>query len=162
MRVNPGDGTEPYLSTLSQVAPEGMLVAWRPIRLIEDWAFSSAGRSGALIGQNWAFQISDTLVPTRGNRTERFMDCIPLWTHTAELEPVEGADRDPTELLEDLQRMDTMTGVPFNWFFYLLHGNLVRDPVGHAIAKAVREQRVHLPPHDARILQAWSDDPYGF
>ncbi len=52
--------------------------------------------------------------------------------------------------------------MPFAWFFYGLHGNLVRGGQLQRIVDAAEAGRIVLPEHDYQVLRAWSDDPYGF
>ena len=42
------------------------------------------------------------------------------------------------------------------------HGNKVSPEVGETIAHGLREARVRLPDHDAKVLLRWADERYGF
>lgn len=162
IHVQPSDGAS-YATTLGAFAPEGMLVPWLPARWFEDWAVSSAGRSGAVAGQHWSFNISDTMMPVRGGEDMRVLEFIPLWSHVGKIERIgESGSSSAAELYSELQNLDKHTGVPFHWYFYLLHGNLVRADTGHTILTAANRGHLELPLHDLLVLKQWGETPYGF
>lgn len=156
------DNGEAYESTWGKVAPEGFRHMWRVQRWFQDWAFSSAGRSGAVAGQHWAFQLSDWDPGAAG--PGRVLDFVPMWSHTARIAKIENVHRLTDEaLLGKLLALDKRTGgVPFGWYFYMLHGNLVPDGAGKRVLAAARQGGLSLPDHDQRVLAAWAESPYGF
>lgn len=153
---------EAYESTLGKVAPEAFRYTWRVQRWFQDWEFSSAGRSGAVAGQHWAFQVSDWASGLRG--PGRLLDFVPMWSHTARIAKIENTSRlGDQALYGKLLALDKRTGgVPFGWFFYLLHGNLVQDETGLRILRAARRGDLEFPEHDYRVLLAWGENRYGF
>ena len=159
--VRPDDG-EAYESTWGKVAPEGFRHMWRVQRWFQDWAFSSAGRSGAVAGQHWAFQLSDWDPGAAGGG--RVLDFVPIWSHTARVARIENVHRLTDEaLLGRLLALDKRTGgVPFGWYFYMLHGNLVPDAAGKRVVRAANEGAIELPIHDLQVLDTWAKSTYGF
>lgn len=159
--VRPPEG-DPYESTWGKVAPEGFRYIWRVQRWFQDWEFSSAGRSGAVAGQRWAFQVSDW--DSGASVPSRVLDFVPMWSHTARIAKIENISRlSDQALYAKLLALDKRTGaVPFAWFFYLLHGNLVQDETGLRILQAARRGDIELAEHDYRVLLSWGENRYGF
>lgn len=156
------DEGEAYESTWGKVAPEGFRYMWRVQRWFQDWAFSSAGRSGAVAGHHWAFQLSDWDPGAAG--PGRVLDFVPMWSLTARVAKIENVHRLTDEaLFGKLLALEKRTGgVPFGWYFYMLHGNLVPDGAGKRVLTAARQGGLGLPDHDQRVLAAWAESPYGF
>lgn len=156
------DDGEAYESTWGELAPEGFRYMWRVQRWFQDWEFSSAGRSDAVAGHHWAFQLSAWDPGASG--PGRVLDFVPMWSHTARLAKIENVHRLTDEaLLGKLLALDKRTGgVPFGWYFYMLHGNLVPDGAGKRVLAAARQGGLSLPDHDQRVLAAWAESPYGF
>lgn len=130
-------------------------------RLFNDWTVSSAGRSGARICDHWVMKTWDrsgVKITPYGDRT---IGLTPRWTFTAkmaEVKPVKGA----YALLGKLETLDRRVKVPFGWYFFMLHGNRVRDWAGREILTAAESGLIVLPEHDYRVLKAWADMSYGF
>lgn len=160
--VTPSDGAPSYSSTMGREQPEAYRHKWRVQRWFEDWAYSSAGRSGAIAGHHWAFDTSDW---PSGNRYHgRQLNFVPMWTHTAKIAALENTHRlNDHELYGRLLRLQERTGgVPFGWYFYMLHGNLVKDECGIRVHRAAQRGVIDLPEHDYRLLAGWAEDRYGF
>lgn len=132
--------------------------AWPGQRLIDDWTLSSAGRSGNRFSASWALQIADYTSP----KGERSMSVIPLWTHTRKMAEIARHPASTYELYGKLESMDRRLDVPFAWYFYMLHGNLVHDWAGRSVLKGAEEGKIVLPEHDYRVLKNWSTWEYGF
>lgn len=162
--VRPSDGTAPYESTLGQLHPEMLLQGWPPRRWFNDWAYSSAGRSGAVAGHRWAFDLTDWNGAMDGRSFGRSLSMVPLWTHRTKIAPLSSTGGlNDHELYGRLLKLDARTGgVPFGWFFYMLHGNLVKDAAGHRVLKMAEAGTIVLPEQDYRVLRAWCEGPYGF
>lgn len=162
VRVTPSDGSPAYDSTMGREAPEAFRGAWRVQRWFEDWAYSSAGRSGAIAGHSWAFDVRDWI--SEGGAGGRELGFVPLWSHTRSIAQLRNLQRlSDSALQERLATLDQRTGgIPFHWFFYMLHGNLVTDGVGQRMAEALASGRAKLPEHDRRVLAAWAESRYGF
>jgi hypothetical protein len=159
VRSHNGETSE---TTWGKVAPEGFRYMWRVQRWFEDWEFSSAGRSGAVAGHHWAFQLSDWDPGAAG--PGRVLDFVPMWSHTARVARIENVHRLTDEaLLGKLLALDNRTGgVPFGWYFYMLHGNLVSDIAAHRVLRAANEGAIELPAHDLQVLNTWAKSMYGF
>lgn len=132
--------------------------AWRGQRLFQDWTLSSAGRAGHRLCAHWALQISDHT----GANGERWMNAIPLWSHTRKIARIDKVPPSDEALLAKLVSIDRRVGVPFAWYFYMLHGNLVPDWAGQRVLRAADAGRIVLPEHDHRVLRWWAEQPYGF
>lgn len=159
--VTPGDGAAQYEARLRDVKPRAFEVPWTPRRWFDDWGYSSAGRSGAVAGHHWAFSFNDWDGGAPGAR--RQLSMVPIWSHTSKIAPIKAASLNNHELYGRLQRLDERTGkVPFNWFFYLLHGNLVKDAAGHRVLAMAERGDIVLPEHDYQVLKRWAKSPYGF
>lgn len=131
---------------------------WQGQRMFDDWSRSSAGLEGHRICESWAMDLSDYTSP----QGERSMGLIPLWAHTMKIAVIERRPKSDIELFGKLESLDRRLGVPFAWYFYMLHGNLVRDWVGDVILKTAEKGLIVLPEHDYRVLKCWSASPYGF
>ncbi len=127
-------------------------------RMFNDWEASSAGRSGARLCSNWAAQIRDHV----GGDGTRHLSYIPLWTHTRKMARIDATKGSAYEVYGKLEKIDQRCGVPFAWFFYMLHGNLVRDEAGHRVIDAAERGLIVLPEHDYQVLRRWRERPYGF
>ena len=106
--VRPDDG-DSYETTLGKHAPDAFRQVWRVQRWFQDWAFSSAGRSGAVAGHHWAFQISDW---DSGNAISgRTLDFVPAWAHSARIAKIQNINRVSDSALYDrLLSLDKRTG----------------------------------------------------
>ena len=91
------------------------------------------------------------------------MSLIPLWTYPRPLAEVtrEGAGS-LHALFGKLETIDRRVGVPWAWYFYMLHGNRVKDWAGREVLKGAEAGQLVLTEHDYRILRRWMDAPYGF
>ena len=87
-----------------------------------------------------------------------------MWSHTARVARIENVQRVTDEaLLGKLLALDKRTGgVPFGWYFYMLHGNLVPDAAGKRVVRAANEGAIELPIHDLQVLDTWAKSTYGF
>ena len=143
--------------TIDELDPLAKRAVWRGRRFFNDWAHSRAGRSGARLSAHWVLQISDWTSPA-GLRS---MDMIPMWTHTRNFARI-NKPLPVNELFVKLQALDERTGVPFHWYFYMLHGNLVQPSAGERILEAVNLGAIDLPGHDLEVLKAWASRSYAF
>lgn len=148
-------------ASLSEIHPEAYAPSQNcgAYRLLQDWAESSAGLSGAQIQDHWYFHIWDR--PTNGKRD---VGLIPGWTTTKKLAEVEFKPRDITDyaIYDKLLKIDQRVGVPFAWYFFMLHGNRVHSWAGKRIMEAVDRGLLVLPDHDYLVLRRWYDMQYGF
>lgn len=130
----------------------------RARRLFDDWANSSAGRSGARFCDHWVAQTSDYTSPDG----QRSVDLVPLWTFGKNLAKVESGKGSVYELYGKLEKLDHRVKVPFAWFFYFLHGNRVSDSAAKRILKAAEDGLVVIPEHDYQVLRTWAQHEYFF
>ena len=66
------------------------------------------------------------------------------------------------QLFGKLQALDERVGVPFGWYFFMLHGNRVRSVAGERVLEAAEAGRIVLPEHDYRVLKNWARRAYSF
>jgi hypothetical protein len=126
----------------------------RELRFFEDWETSSA--RSARVYEHWALDIKD--YEHNGQREIGFIT-RPLHLPAEKLE-AEGLS--VHMLMDRIEAIDREVRLPFAWFFLMTHGNRVEPEVGEAIAQGLREARVRLPDHDAKVLLRWADERYGF
>ncbi len=151
------DGSE-RVATVGELDPDVRQYAWPGQRLIDDWTLSSAGRAGHRFCDHWALQTSDYTSP----EGERSMSVVPLWTHTRKMAAIERAPKSAYELFGKLEAIDRRVGVPFGWYFYMLHGNLISSWAGERVLEAAEAGKLVLPEHDYQVLKRWSEWSYGF
>jgi hypothetical protein len=60
-----------------------------------------------------------------------------------------------------LKTVDRRSSIPFDWYFWMLHGNRVQVPTGRTILEALEAGKIVLPEHDYMTLRAWYARPYG-
>lgn len=127
--------------------------------MLEDWERSSAGKSGAQLYDNWFFEIRDYT-----QNGQRNFGAIHQWITTLKLAEVEAKPRNISDyaIYDKLQRLDKRVGVPFAWYFFMLHGNRVHIWAGQRILKAVENGTIVMPDQDYLVLRQWYDMPYGF
>lgn len=155
----------------------------KEIRYFQDWGESSAGLSGARLCAHWWLSLADA------RRHGGGLSYIPRWADSDCSFPYvslggrwsnpspssitsppdfslphvrASAHRSIYTLMAALEEFDERAGYPMAWYFYLLHGNRVEQGVGDAVAMAVREGRIGIPEHDARVLARWRKNSYGF
>lgn len=128
-------------------------------RFFDDWTASSAGRSGARACDHWTFKTSDWTDPKHG---ERHLSFVPEWTATRKLAKLDRRPPSDYELFGKLEALDQRVGVPFSWYFYMLHGNRVQDWAGEAFLASAEAGRIVLPEHDYQVLRRWCARSYGF
>lgn len=154
--IEPGGSTTRKM-TIDEINPDAKRHVWRGRRLFNDWAHSSAGRAGRRLCRSWVLQITDYTSP----QGVRSMDVIPMWTHSRKIARID-KPLPARELLAKLQTLDQRTDVPFAWFFYMVHGNLVEPWAGDRILLGVDRGEIELPAHDLDILRLWHTRPYQF
>lgn len=145
--------------TLAQMDPDFDRSPPRARRLFDDWAASSAGRSGSRLCDHWVMQLSDWTDPKSGVRG---MDLVPVWTFGKKLAEIHADKGDVYSFFGKLQTLDRRIGVAFGWYFFMLHGNRVHDEAGRRALKAAEDGLIVLPEHDIQVLKGWSNRPYGF
>jgi hypothetical protein len=152
------DGTETRRGYYDEF-PELRTLPPPAARLFQDWAESSAGRSGAKFCDYWAIEVHD-YQPAQGQRS---VSIVPVWAHTKKIAPLKAA-RTATDydIYGMTQRFDARIGHSMAWYYYMLHGNLVGDWCGKRVLQAAEDGRIVLPEHDYRVLKRWREHSYGF
>ncbi len=147
------DGTReiPFL----EAVPDWFDYVPRELRFFEDWEQSSAGAHRVFA--HWALDIRDYT-----HKGEREVGFIPRPLRSPEERLLAIPASSVHILMDRIEAVDRELGLPFGWFFLMTHGHWVEAEIGQAIAAGLREQRVRLPDHDARVLLRWADKPYGF
>lgn len=128
-------------------------------RLFQDWAASSAGKSGQRLCRHWVMQISDYQEP---GKSRRWVSLVPMWTYPKKLAEIDSRKGNVYALYDKLVSIDNRTGAPFAWFFYMLHGNRVHDGAGSRVIEAAEAGQIHLAECDYQVLRRWRDRGYGF
>ena len=54
-----------------------------------------------------------------------------------------------------LTQFDERIEMPFAWYFYGLHGNLVKSGQMERVLEAAEAAFIVLPEHDYRVLRRW-------
>lgn len=147
------DGTRetPFL----EAAPGWFDQAPREVRFFQDWEESSAAASRVFT--HWALDIRD--YEHRGEREIGFIP-RPLRVPGERLTVSDGTS--VHILMDRVETIDRDIGLPFGWFFLMVHGNWVDPAVGDAIAEGLKADRVRLPQRDAAVLLRWAEQTYGF
>lgn len=146
------------IATIDELSPGWDRYPVKARRLFNDWAASSAGRSGARICDHWVMQTTDWT----DDNGQRWMSLIPAWTFDKKMAEIPSNKGGAYELFGKLEKLSHRTKAPFAWYFYMLHGNKVDDGAGKRILAAAEEGLIVLPEHDYRVLKAWRTNPYGF
>ncbi|CAN7621905.1 hypothetical protein LJR189_004670 [Acidovorax delafieldii] len=157
--VDPEDGAPKRKMGYAEMDPGFDKYPAKGRRLFRDWASSSAGQSGHRLCRHWVMQISDH----RDAHTQaRWLSLVPLWTYGKPLAQVDASKGTVQALHDKLCSIDRRTGVPFAWFFYMLHGNRVREGAGHRILAAAESGQIDLTEQDYQVLRRWKEREYGF
>jgi len=104
-------------------------------------------------------QLSDWTDPTNKNRA---LGLVPMWTFPQKIARIDASKGDTYTHFGKLQTLDRRVKVPFGWYFYMLHGNLVGDDSGKRVVADAEDGLIVLPEHDYRVLKAWREYGYGF
>lgn len=120
----------------------------------QDWEDSSA--RAQRVYEHWALDVRD--FEHKGGREIGF---IPRPLNLPK-ERLEAGDASVHILMDRIEAIDGEMGLPFAWFFLMTHGNKVSPEVGETIAKGLRDGRVCLPDHDAKVLLRWVGERYIF
>ncbi len=145
------DGTQrPFL----ELQPNWFDVVPREVRFFQDWEESSA--RSARVFEHWALDITDY-----EHNGQREIGFITRPRHLP-AEKLEVGDGSVHMLMDRIDAIDREVGLAFGWYFLMTHGNRVDQDVGEAIAQGLRDARVRLPDHDAKVLLRWADQRYGF
>lgn len=160
--VAPGEESIAYGVPYLDMCPEWLDRLPHAFRLFVDWKESSAGRGGHRFCDHWWIKKSGW---TESNGCHR-RSLIPQWAESdgglnlPEIDP--SRDDSPYLVMDELVKFDELTGYPFSWFFYMLHGNRVMSYAGVLIANALKNDKIRLPECDETVLLRWVADGYGF
>jgi hypothetical protein len=155
--TNTPEGLTTRTMSVDEIDPGAKREVWRGRRLFNDWAHSSAGGAGRRLCRHWVLQITDYTSPAG----VRSMDFIPMWTHTRKIARID-KPLPASELRAKLRTLDQRTDVPFAWFFYMVHGNLVEPWAGERILAGVDHGEIDLAARDLDILRRWQARSYQF
>lgn len=92
----------------------------------------------------------------------RWLTLTPMWAFPRPLAKVKAGKGSDYEFYGALQRLDRRVGVPFAWYFFMLHCNRVDGDAGERVIRAAEDGTIVLPERDYRVLKDWQQDPYGF
>lgn len=139
--------------------PEAVKSLSNPSRLIQDWNECSAGMSNKVFCEHWVLN-NNLWVDSKGNEN---MAIIPYWTTNKPITEIKYKQNiTPYQLFDIAEKIDKKSGYPFSWYFYMLHGNRVKDWFGVLMLKAAESGQVYMPEHDYQVLKRWSINKYGF
>lgn len=127
----------------------------RELRFFRDWEDSSARPHRVF--EHWALDVRDST-----HKGEREVGFVPRPLQPLAERLVPPKDASIHILMDRIEAVDREIGLPFGWFFLMIHGRWVDPDVGLAIAQGLKAQRVRLPDPDARVLLRWADRTYGF
>ncbi|BCQ30309.1 hypothetical protein NK8_85000 (plasmid) [Caballeronia sp. NK8] len=157
--VTDGETGEQRSLTIRELTPGYDKMQWSGRRFFDDWTDSSPGRTGERICQRWTFNTQD-YVDQQGVRELSF---VPQWAHTRKVAELKNTrNLDEYSLYGKLTQFDERIGMAFAWYFYGLHGNLVKSGQMERVLEASEAGLIVLPEHDYRVLRGWGDAPYGF
>lgn len=158
VETNPTTGAQRVVSA-RELVPGYDQVRWECRRFFDDWTASSAGRAGERACLRWTFNTSDYL----DQKGVRYMSFVPQWAHTHKIAELKNTGNlDVYSLYGKLTQFDKRIGMPFAWYFYGLHGNLVKSGQMERVLAAAEDGLIVLPEHDYQVLRRWHDTPYGF
>lgn len=158
VETNRETGAERVIS-MRDLSPGYDRQQWRGRRFFDDWAASSAGRAGERICLRWVFKTEDYDDPRSG----RQLDFVPAWTHTLKIAELKNtAKLDAYSLYGKLMQFDERIGHRFAWFFYGVHGNLIKEGQMTRVLEAAEAGLIVLLEHDYQVLRRWGDDTYWF
>lgn len=131
-------------------------------RFVDDWAASSAARSGHFCDK-WVLRV----VPYRNTDGEHVLEAKPLTAIKVPEPDLQQAREHAVDYhpARDMEQMDRDAGFPMAWYFlqiarHFAHYRCIVD-VRDDFA-AGRPGVSPLPDRDARILESWVADPYNF
>ncbi len=141
--------------------PDGLWPGWdrfaaKHRRFFLDWHRSSA--SAYRLCEHWVLKLTDWTDPSG----RREMDMVPMWAFNRPLAKVNASKGGDYEFYGALQKLDRRVGVPFGWYFYLLHGNRVKSDAGERVIRAAEAGTIVMPECDYRVLKDWQASSYGF
>lgn len=145
--------------TVRELTPGYDRQRWPGRRFFDDWTDSSAGSAGERVCTRWTFNTSDYT----DERGVRHLSFVPQWAHTRKIAALKDTYKlDAYGLYGKLNQFDARIGMPFAWFFYGLHGNLVKSGQMERVLEAAEAGLIVLPERDYAVLRRWQQDPYGF
>lgn len=158
IETNPATG-EQRVVTARELMPGYDQLRWASRRFFDDWSASSAGRAGERACLRWSFNTSDYTDP----KGVRHLSFVPQWVHTRKIAELKNTGKlDVYSLYGKLTQLDERIGHPFAWYFYGLHGNLVKSGQMERVLEAAEDGLIVLPEHDYQVLRRWHEAPYGF
>ena len=149
------------LPFLEFAAPGWLNSSPAELRLLQDWAESSAGESGEPLWRHWSLSLFDY-----SDDKGRVLGFTPRWAN-ADGEP-DLPYIEPNRfsniygLMDALGKFDSKTGCPFSWFFHLVYGNRIDPKVGLSLVSHLENGKIRLKENDERVLLRWAENKYGF
>lgn len=155
-KVTSSSAAAPSIKTPSELFPGWDRFPAKHRRFFDDWARSSASRHR--LCDHWVLELTDW-TDANGRRE---LSLIPMWAFNRPLAKVNAAGGSDYEFYGRLQKLDRRVGVPFGWFFYMVHGNRVESDAGRRLIRAAEAGTIVMPECDYRVLKDWEAEPYGF
>lgn len=150
---------EQRVVTVRELTPGYDQQRWPGRRFFDDWSESSARIAGERACKRWTFRVSDYT----DHRGARHLNFVPQWAHTRKVAALKETQKlDVYSLFGKLKQFDERIGMPFAWYFYGLHGNLIKSGQMERVLEAAEAGLIVLPENDYRVLRRWGDVAYGF
>lgn len=151
------DGGNPETGRLRDLIPAVQPSDWGGLRWFNDWAYSSAGRSCGGVWRYWAFQTTEWRIDGA------LLSLVPVWGHRGKVAKVDERKLNDHELYGRLLKLNARTGkVPFHYFFYGLHGNLLSGSSLERVLDMAKRGEIVLAESDYQVLTNWAATPYFF
>ncbi len=145
--------------TFSEKFPHIAKLPSNPTRLMEDWSQSSAGMNGHIFSDHWVLHNSQWTDHTG----QQNISIVPYWTSKKPIKALVYKKSMTAYSIADLAtKIDTKSGYPFSWYFYVLHGNRIGDWFAVLMLKAAESGLIYLPEQDYLVLKRWGEYKYGF
>lgn len=157
-KKNPATGQWEQVS-YDEAYPEAKKSLSNPSRLMQDWIESSAGLGNYVFSDHWVLNNTEW----QDNTGKENINIVPYWTAKKPINEIKYKKNVTAYQLFDIaDKIDKKSGYPFAWYFYMLHGNRVKDWFGVLMLQAAESGLIFMPEHDYRVLKRWNNLKYGF
>lgn len=146
-------------TTSSNKFPEISQLPSRVSRLMQDWVQSSAGMNGHIFSDHWYLNNSEWT----NSSGQLSINIVPYWRTNKPIKKVVNKKNMTDYMVANIaSKIDTKSGYPFSWYFYMLHGNRIGDWFGMRMLQAAESGAIFMTEHDYLVLKRWGANIYGF